>query len=115
MHELLLALVRHAGTGSRIRALPSWPTERAMEALSFLRLSPLGPYHSLMYGREMYFDLAPVESALGWRATRSNEEMLIESYDHYVAHRAEILSQADLSRHRAPIRFGLLRLLELLP
>ena len=44
----------------------------------------LVPYHSLMYGREMYFDVAPVKAALGWRATRSNEEMLIESYDYYL-------------------------------
>jgi nucleoside-diphosphate-sugar epimerase len=115
MKDLLLALVRHAGTGSPVRPLPRWPTERVMELASVLRLSPLGPYHSLMYGREMYFDLSPVERALGWRATRSNEEMLVESYDHYIAHRTEILRQGDLSRHRAPIRFGLLRLLELLP
>jgi nucleoside-diphosphate-sugar epimerase len=115
MRELLEGLARHAGTGSRVRSLPRRATEKAMEVASALGLSPLGAYHSLMYGREMYFDLRPVERALGWKATRSNEEMLIESYDHYLAHRDEILGRRDLSVHRAPIRFGLLRLLELLP
>jgi nucleoside-diphosphate-sugar epimerase len=115
MREALEALVAHAGTGSPVRSLPREPTEKLMEAASRLRLSPLGPYHSLMYGREMYFDVAPVKAALGWRATRSNEEMLIESYDHYVAHREEILRRRGASRHRSPIRFGVLRLLELLP
>ena len=86
-----------------------------MEITSRLRLSPLGPYHALMYGREMYFDLEPVQAALGWRATRSNDEMLIESYDHYVEHREAILRRIGASRHRSPMRFGVLRLLEYLP
>ena len=86
-----------------------------MGVASRLRLSPLGPYHALMYGHEMYFDLAPVKAALGWRATRSNEEMLIESYDHYLDHREEILRRSGASRHRSPMRFGVLRLLEYLP
>jgi nucleoside-diphosphate-sugar epimerase len=115
MRDVLHALVRHAGTGSPVRSLPMRPMERAMEVASRLGLSPLGAYHSLMYGREMYFDLAPVENALGWRASRSNDEMLIESYDHYVANRDEIRRRRGASLHRSPIRFGLLRLLELLP
>jgi nucleoside-diphosphate-sugar epimerase len=115
MRETLEALARHAGTGSRVRSLPMRSTEALMKLTSHLGLSPLGPYHSLMYGREMYFDLAPVKAALGWRATRSNEEMLIESYEHYSRHREEILRRRGASRHRSPIRFGVLRLLELLP
>jgi nucleoside-diphosphate-sugar epimerase len=115
MREALEALARHAGTGSRVRSLPMGPTEKLMKLTSRLGLSPLGPYHSLMYGREMYFDLAPVKAALGWRAIRSNEEMLIESYEHYSRHREEILYRRGASRHRSPIRFGVLRLLELLP
>jgi nucleoside-diphosphate-sugar epimerase len=115
MREALEALVRHAGTGSAVRSLPMKPTEKLMEITSLFGLSPLGPYHSLMYGREMYFDLAPVKTALGWRPLRSNEEMLIESYDYYLRHRDEILRRRGASRHRSPIAFGLLRLFELLP
>jgi nucleoside-diphosphate-sugar epimerase len=115
MREALEALVRHAKTGSPVRSLPMAPAEKVMDLTSWLGLSPLGPYHSLMYGREMYFDLAHVKSVLGWRATRSNDEMLIESYDYYLRHREQILQRRGASRHRSPIRFGLLRLLELLP
>jgi nucleoside-diphosphate-sugar epimerase len=115
MREGLEALARHAGTGSRVRSLPIKLAERLMGVTSRLRLSPLGPYHALMYGREMHFDLAPVKDALGWRATRSNDEMLIESYDHYLDHREEVLRRRGASRHRSPIRFGVLRLLEYLP
>ena len=115
MREALEALARHAGTGSRVRSLPLGPTERLMELTSRLGLSPLGPYHSLMYGREMFFDLAPVKAALGWRATRSNDEMLIESYEYYLAHRDEILARVGASHHRSPMKQGILRLLEHLP
>ncbi len=115
MREVLTALVRHAGTGSVVRSLPMGPTERAMEITSLLGLSPLGPYHSLMYGREMFFDVTPAKELLGWRATRSNDEMIIESYDYYVKNREEILGRRGASHHRSPIKQGILRVLELLP
>jgi nucleoside-diphosphate-sugar epimerase len=115
MRGALEALVRHAKTGSRVRSLPMRPAERLMELTSQLGLSPLGPYHSLMYGREMFFDVTPVKEALGWSATRSNDEMLIESYDYYVTHRDEVLARRGASHHRSPIRQGILRLLEYVP
>jgi nucleoside-diphosphate-sugar epimerase len=115
MREALTALVRHAGTGSAVRSLPMGPTERLMEITSRLGLSPLGPYHSLMYGREMFFDVSPARQILGWRSTRSNEEMLVESYDYYVQHREEILSRRGASHHRSPLKQGVLKLLEILP
>ncbi|MCC6214519.1 MAG: NAD-dependent epimerase/dehydratase family protein [Polyangiaceae bacterium] len=115
MRELLEGLVRHAGTRSRVRSLPFGPTVRAMELASRLGASPLGAYHSLMYGREMFFDLARPMRELGWRPRRSNDEMIQESYDHYVAHREEILARRDASHHRSAVRRGALRLLELVP
>ena len=32
-----------------------------MNFTSLLRLSPLGPYHSLMYGRSLYFDISKIQ------------------------------------------------------
>jgi nucleoside-diphosphate-sugar epimerase len=115
MREALEALARHAGTGSRVRSLPMGPTVKAMEWTSALGLSPLGPYHALMYGREMFFDVTKAREELGFRAIFSNEEMLVESYDYYVAHRAEILGRRGASHHRSPVRQGVLKLLEYLP
>jgi nucleoside-diphosphate-sugar epimerase len=115
MREALEGLIRHAGTRSRVRSLPMAPTVRLMELTSKLGLSPLGAYHSLMYGREMFFDLSKPKTKLGWHATRSNEEMLIESYDWYVAHRGEVLARTGASHHRSPLNRKILRLLEYLP
>lgn len=115
MRELLVGLAAHAGTGSAVRALPFRATQLAMAATSRLGLSPLGDYHTLMYGREMYFDVSETRRTLGWEPRYSNAEMIAESYDHYVAHREEILARRDASHHRSPVRLGILRLLELLP
>jgi nucleoside-diphosphate-sugar epimerase len=115
MREVLEALVRHAGTGSRVRSLPMAPAVKLMEWTSRAGLSPLGAYHSLMYGREMFFDVSAAKHALGWSSRYSNEEMFLESYDRYVAQRAAILERRGASHHRSPVRMGILKLLEYLP
>lgn len=115
MRELLEGLVRHAGTGSPVRALPFKPTQVAMAATSKLGLSPLGDYHTLMYGREMFFDISETERALAWRPRYSSAEMIAESYDWYVAHRDEVMARTDASAHRSAVKLGVLKLLERLP
>lgn len=115
MRELLVGLVAHARTGSPVRALPFGPTQLAMGITSKLGLSPLGEYHALMYGREMFFDVSETKRVLGWAPKYSNAEMIAESYDWYVAHREEVLARKDASHHRSAVRLGVLKLLELLP
>jgi nucleoside-diphosphate-sugar epimerase len=115
MRELLEGLVRHAGTKSPVRALPFRPTQLLMAATSKLGLSPLGDYHTLMYGREMFFDIEETRRALDWKPRWSNSEMIADSYDWYVAHREQVLARTDASHHRSPVKLGILKLLEFLP
>jgi nucleoside-diphosphate-sugar epimerase len=115
MRELLTDLVAHAGTKSPVRSLPMRPTVRAMEVTSRFGLSPLGAYHSLMYGREMFFDVAHARDKLGYRPRFSNTQMICESYDYYVEHREEILARHNASHHRSPVKHGILKLLEFVP
>ncbi|MBE7482045.1 MAG: NAD-dependent epimerase/dehydratase family protein [Polyangiaceae bacterium] len=115
MRELLEGLVAHAGSRSPVRSLPFRPTVVAMKVTSKLGVSPLGDYHSLMYGREMYFDIQSTQDALGWKPKFSNAEMIADSYDWYVAHREEVLTREGASHHRSPVKLGVLKLLERLP
>lgn len=115
MRELLTGLVEHAGTRSAIRALPFRSTQIAMAVTSKLGLSPLGDYHTLMYGRAMHFDVSETKAALGWAPKYSNAEMIAESYDWYVNNRDAVLSRRGASHHRSPVKLGVLKLLELLP
>ncbi len=111
MRQTLEALCEHAGTGSSVYSLPMAPLELAMRLTSAAGLSPLGPYHSLMYGRSLYFDIAKARRELDWEPTRSNEEMICESYDWYRAHKASVLGQTDGSAHRSAVRQGVLGIL----
>ena len=58
------------------------PTVWAMNLTSALGLSPLGPYHALMYGRSLYFDIRRAREELGWTprvSFRELIEMMVES------------------------------------
>jgi nucleoside-diphosphate-sugar epimerase len=110
MREALEALCRHAGTGSTVRSVPMAPAIWGMRLTSVLGLSPLGAYHSLMYGRAMWFDTSKAQRELGWSPRFSNEEMLIEGYEWYLAHRDEVMRTTGASHHRSPVRQGVLEL-----
>jgi nucleoside-diphosphate-sugar epimerase len=112
MRQALEALCAHAGTGSRVRSVPAAPAVLAMRVAGGLRVSPLGAYHWLMYGRSMYFDITKARDELGWRPKYSNKEMMIESYDWYLVNRERAYTGAGghaASHHRSAVKQGVLR------
>lgn len=111
MRDVLEALCRHAGTGSRVRCLPMAPAVWAMKTTSALGLSPLGAYHALMYGRSMYFDISRAVGELGWKPRWSNDEMFVQSYDWYCGNRDRVLAAHGASHHRSAVKQGVLALL----
>jgi nucleoside-diphosphate-sugar epimerase len=111
MRETLQAVVDHAGTGSRVRSLPIGPARVGMRALAGLGVAPFAPYHWLLYGESLWFDVTRARTELGWEPEHSNASMLIESYEWFLAHRDE-LEHADRSHHQSPVRPGVLRLLK---
>lgn len=111
MREALEGLCAHAATGSRVRSVPMGPAVAAMRLTSALGLSPLGPYHALMYGRSLYFDTTRAREELGWRSRWSNVEMICESYDWYRSHKSEIRRWSGGSPHRSAVRKGALALI----
>jgi nucleoside-diphosphate-sugar epimerase len=111
MRELLEGLIAHARTGSQVRSAPMGPAVLAMRGLGMLRLAPFAPYHWLMYGREMYFDLERTKRELGWAPRWGNVEMACQSYDWYLEHRGELSRRGAASAHRSPVKEGVLALL----
>ncbi len=112
MREVLASLCAHAGTGSKVKSLPMAPAVAAMKVTSALGLSPLGAYHALMYGRSMYFDISKACRELGSRPRYSNNEMFIQSYEWYLAHRDEVRNTSEGSAHRRGVEQGILRSLK---
>ena len=111
MRETLERLCAHARTGSRVRSVPMRAAEWAIRAAGALGLSPLGPYHALMYGRSLYFDIGKASRELAWAPAHSNEDMMVESYEWYLAHRARVLGGRGESVHRSGVKQGVLRIL----
>lgn len=110
LRATLEGLVGHAGTRSRVVSLPMAPAVALMQLTSALGLSPLGPYHALMYGRSLYFDLSKPMRELNWQPRYSNIQMFCESYDWYVAHREEVLNRTAGSHHQLGVKQGILAL-----
>ena len=114
MRETLQARVDHAGTGSRVRSLPTGPARAGMRALAGLGLAPFAAYHWLLYGESLWFDTTRARTELDWEPTHSNASMVVESYEWFLAHRHE-LDAAQGSHHQSQARLGLLRILKRLP
>lgn len=110
MRETLESLCAHAQTGSRVRSVPMQPAVVFMKFTSALGLSPLGPYHALMYGRSMWFDITKAQRELGWQPRHSNAAMFAQTYDWYLANRDRVLRASGASHHRSAVKQGVLAL-----
>jgi len=111
LREGLENLVVHAGSPSRVRSLPETLTIGTLKALDFLRLSPLAPWHYLTYHKPFCFDVQHVLD-LGWKPKFSNDEMLGESYDGFLAGGYEQESSSSFSPHRKNVKQSMLWLLK---
>ena len=109
MRETLESLCDYAGTGSKVFSLPMRPIEFAMNITSALRLSPLSPYHSLMYGRSLYFDINKAKLELGFTPKRTTNEMFRESYDWFINNLDSMEYDENTSAHRKPVKEAILK------
>lgn len=112
LREDLGALIKHAGSRSRIKSLPVGPTITTLRTLDHMKLSPLGPWHYLTYHKAFYFDIEPVKRALGWAPKYSNQEILCSSYEWFIAQQGKTAEAGHTSMHKKPVKQGLLRLLK---
>jgi nucleoside-diphosphate-sugar epimerase len=114
MRETLEALVDDAATGSRVRSLPAAPARVAMQVLARGGLAPFAPYHWLLYGESLWFDVTRARTELEWEPLHSNASMLIESYKWFLEHRGDVRPDTG-SRHQSTLRLGVLNLLKRWP
>jgi UDP-glucose 4-epimerase len=112
LRECYEAVIREAGTQSRVRSLPKGPALAAMRAAHILHISPLGPYHYRMIAEDFTFDTTRIRSALNWRPTVTNSEMLAAAYRYYAENRDEINARTNVSAHSRAAEMGVLRLLK---
>jgi hypothetical protein len=82
-----------------------------MKVTGRLKLSPLSTYHWLVYGKEIFFDVAEEKAELDWQPRWGNVEMFAQSYDWYVGNRERILAEKGGSPHRSAVKEGILKVL----
>ncbi len=111
MRETLAGLIQRARSQSRIRSLPARSAIAAIKLTSRLGLSPMAPFHWLVYGKDGYFDLSKPQAELGWQPRWSNVDAFARAYDWYIAHREQVLADRGRSLHRSPVKEGILKLL----
>ena len=88
------------------------PVVGMMNLTSALGLSPLGPYHAMMYGRSLYFDIGKAKRELNWQPKFSNNEMFVQSYEWYLKNREAVLHSHGASHHRSAVKQGILGILK---
>jgi nucleoside-diphosphate-sugar epimerase len=91
-------LIRHAGSASRVVAVPALPARAVLAGLAALRLSPLSQWHYRSAAHDVVVDVGRAKRELSWTPRRSNVDALAEAYDWYTAHRSE---RALGSTHRS--------------
>ena len=106
----LEALVKHAGSGSRVVSIPAPFVKLSLQVLDLMRLSPLMDWQYKVADKPFYFDISKAKSLLGWQPQDSNVKMFTDSYDWYVANFRDDVS-AYGSTHRQAVRQRALRLL----
>ncbi|HEX7256333.1 MAG TPA: NAD-dependent epimerase/dehydratase family protein [Gaiellaceae bacterium] len=84
VREELEALVRHAGTPSRVTALPAGPARASLAVLDRLGLSPLSRWHYASADRDLVLDTTRAKTLLGWTPRHENGDALARAYDSYV-------------------------------
>lgn len=107
--EDLGAVISHAKSQTKIIGLPVLPSQIILGILETLHLSPIAAWHYKTLPVDSYVSTAKAEKLLGWKAKKSNAELLIESYDWYAKHRNEIINRVGIT-HRVGWNFGILNL-----
>ncbi len=100
------ALIKHAKSKSRIISLPVLPTQIALSILEFFNLSPLVAWHYKTFPVASYVSVEKAKKILSYKATKSNQDILFESYDWYKDHRKEFLGKEGTT-HRTVWNFKL--------
>lgn len=111
-NEVYGYVLAHSDTKSRLAHFPKWFIIPCMKLASKLGLSPLGPYQYKMIASTFVFDTTKIKEKLGFKPTRTNEEMLLYAYEFYHKNRKTIENRKNVSAHNEVAKMGVIRILK---
>jgi nucleoside-diphosphate-sugar epimerase len=94
-------LCHYAGTGSRVRSIPSSLVRKTLIQGAKFRFIPFASYQLLLYSQAMYFDSSKDWRHLNVNPKYSNTDALVESYEWFLQRESEPQTQAEQSIHRS--------------
>ena len=113
-NEVYEYVIKAGNSRSKIVHLPRWIMELGMKICFMLGISPLGPYQYKMIASNFVFDTSKIKAKLGFKPTKTNEEMLLVAYNYYHQNKAEILNrnEAEVSAHNSVAKMGIIKLIK---
>lgn len=105
------AVIESVNSKSRIIGFPVLPSQLVLSLLEKARLSPIAAWHYKTMPVDSYISIEKAERLLYFKPKKSNEQLLIESYDWYKNHRNEIINKIGTT-HRVGWNFKILNLIK---
>lgn len=106
----LEALIKHAGSQSKIIGLPVKPSQLFLSILEKLKLSPIAAWHYKTLPVDSYVSIEKARKYLSFKPKKSNEKLFFESYDWYKKNRNNIIGKTGTT-HRTVWNFKLINLI----
>ena len=85
IREVFQKLLNHANSKKKIKNFPKFFGLLALKILNILHLVSLGPYHQRMLVSNCVLNTDRIKKKINWQPKYTNEQMLIECYDYYLA------------------------------
>lgn len=111
-NEVYGYVLKNSESKSRLAHFPKWFIIPCMKIASKLGISPLGPYQYKMIASTFVFDTSKIKMELGFKPTKTNEEMLLYAYRFYHQNRKTIENRKNVSAHNECAKMGIIRLLK---
>lgn len=108
--EDLEGLIKHAGTGARVRPVNAFFVRTVLGFADLLRISPLVDWHYKTPHKPFFFDTTKAQTILGWKPKDSNIEMFIETYEWYLKNLEKAESTTGTT-HRKTVKQGILKII----
>ncbi|HVT01448.1 MAG TPA: NAD(P)-dependent oxidoreductase [Patescibacteria group bacterium] len=105
------ALIKHAKSKSKIVGFPVLPSQLALGFLEALNLSPIVAWHYKTLPVNSYVSIEKAKKELGFKPKKSNQDILIESYDWYAKNRDQFIGKVGTG-HRVVWDFKLLSIFD---
>ena len=97
--EDLEDLLKYADTGSSLLFLPAGPVKFILNAMAKLKLTHMWAWHYMTADRDSYVDIAKAQRLIGWKPSQSNLDLLVETYNWYIANHKEFENKTGSGHH----------------